>query len=74
VSASGGVVFLDTVVQTTADTYRRIFQLPAAPAARTCSFASGLDRLYLAAIFGDRRFGRPKGSCRQANAKNYSAH
>jgi DNA-binding beta-propeller fold protein YncE len=45
---SCGEGFLDTVEQTTADTYRRVSQLPTAPGARTCYFSPGPDRLYLA--------------------------
>ena len=45
---SCGEGFLDAVAQTTPDTYRRISQIPTAPGARTCYFAPGLDRLYLA--------------------------
>jgi DNA-binding beta-propeller fold protein YncE len=45
---SCGEGFLDTVEQTTPDAYRRLSQMPTAPGARTCYFAAGLDRLYLA--------------------------
>ncbi|HWW02514.1 MAG TPA: hypothetical protein VNZ64_22645 [Candidatus Acidoferrum sp.] len=45
---SCGEGFIDTVEQTTPDTYTRVSQMPTAPGARTCYFAPGLDRLYLA--------------------------
>jgi DNA-binding beta-propeller fold protein YncE len=45
---SCGEGFLDTVAQTTPDTYTRVSQLPTPPGARTCYFAPGMDRLYLA--------------------------
>ena len=45
---SCGEGFLDTVEQTTPDTYRRVSQLPTAPGARTCYFSPVTDRLYLA--------------------------
>ncbi len=45
---SCGEGFLDTVEQTTADTYTRASQMPTAPGARTCYFSPVTDRLYLA--------------------------
>jgi len=57
---SCGEGFLDTIEQTTADTYRRVSQLPTAPGARTCYFAPSRDRLYLAVP--DR--GSPKAEIR----------
>jgi len=45
---SCGEGFIDTIEQTTPDTYTRVSQMPTAPGARTCYFAPGLDRLYLA--------------------------
>jgi DNA-binding beta-propeller fold protein YncE len=45
---SCGEGFLDTVEQTTPDTYTRVSQLPTAPGARTCYYSAGPDRLYLA--------------------------
>jgi hypothetical protein len=45
---SCGEGFLDTVEQTSPDTYRRVSQLPTAPGTRTCYFSPGPDRLYLA--------------------------
>ena len=45
-SCGGG--FLDTIQQTTPDTYTRVSQLPTAPGARTCCFSPVTDRLYLA--------------------------
>lgn len=45
---SCGAGFIDTIVQETPDTYRRIATLPTAPGARTSFFSPDLDRLYLA--------------------------
>lgn|ERR1035437_682495 len=45
---SCGEGFLDTVEQTTPDTYKALSKLPTAPGARTSYFAPSLDRLYLA--------------------------
>jgi hypothetical protein len=45
---SCGEGFLDTIEQTAPDTYKTLSKLPTAPGARTCYFASSLDRLYLA--------------------------
>jgi hypothetical protein len=45
---SCGKGFLDTVEQANSDTYTRLSQTPTAPGARTCYFAPGQDRLYLA--------------------------
>ncbi len=45
---SCGEGFLDTVEQTTPDTYTRVAQMPTASGARTCFFSPALDRLYLA--------------------------
>jgi hypothetical protein len=45
---SCGEGFVDTVEHATPDTYTRISQIPTAPGARTCYFAPGQDRLYLA--------------------------
>lgn len=45
---SCGEGFVDTVEQTTADTYRRVSQLPTAPGARTAFFSPVTDHLYLA--------------------------
>ena len=45
---SCGEGFLDTVEQTTPDTYNTVSKLPTAPGARTCYFSPDTDRLYLA--------------------------
>jgi hypothetical protein len=45
---SCGEGILDSVEQTTPDTYARVSQTPTAPGARTCYFDPALDRLYLA--------------------------
>jgi hypothetical protein len=45
---SCGEGFIDTIEQSTPDTYKRISKLPTAPGARTSFFSSELDRLYLA--------------------------
>jgi DNA-binding beta-propeller fold protein YncE len=45
---SCGEGFLDTIQQSTPDTYTRISQQPTAPGARTCYFSAVTDRLYLA--------------------------
>ncbi len=45
---SCGEGFLDTVQQTSPDTYTRLSQLPTVPGARTCYFSPVTDRLYLA--------------------------
>jgi DNA-binding beta-propeller fold protein YncE len=45
---SCGEGFIDTIEQTTPDTYKRISRIPTAPGARTSYFSPDLDRLYLA--------------------------
>jgi hypothetical protein len=45
---SCGEGFLDTIEQTTPDTYKTLSKLPTAPGARTSYFSPGPDRLYLA--------------------------
>ncbi len=43
-----GEGFLDTIEQTSPDSYARASQLPTGPGARTCFFSPALGRLYLA--------------------------
>ncbi len=45
---SCGEGFIDTIEQSTPDTYKRISELPTAPGARTSYFSPNLGRLYLA--------------------------
>ena len=45
---SCGEGFLDTIQQTTSDSYQRVSKVPTAAGARTAFFSLDLDRLYLA--------------------------
>jgi DNA-binding beta-propeller fold protein YncE len=62
---SCGEGFLDTVEQTAPDTYTRLSQMPTSPGARTCYFAPGLDRLYLAV---------PERGSQKAEIRVYQPH